>query len=121
MGFGYIITLVPPDRDSITYYTVFQIGRSVLLSCQVPNIQSGVQTGHKSWNISGFSVEPDILLPEHRGADGGEGPLEQVDDGQDGGQGDGQEACWCWQTIFLCRGVYLTGHWTLGKLDTIQL
>ena len=40
-------------------------------------------------DISGFSVEPDILLPEHRGADGGEGPLEQVDDGQDGGEGDG--------------------------------
>ena len=42
LGFGYIITLVPPDRDSITYYTVFQIGRSVLLSCQVQNTQSGV-------------------------------------------------------------------------------
>ena len=36
LGFGYLITLVGPHREyNKTAYTVFQIGRSVLLSTQV--------------------------------------------------------------------------------------
>ena len=91
LGLGYLLTLIPPHKEN-SFYNVFQIGRSVLLSSQVswaPEVLLNLQDSKISSLIflSGIVNQLYLLLPQRRGAGSVDEALEETAAGEEGGEG----------------------------------